>query len=331
MNQRWIGTTLCVAASLAACAGGQQQPRTSEEPPPLFESEEDSGGVAPTSSAKVQAGVDAIQSGRFDAAKDSLEAAVSESPNDAQAHFYLGVALQALGEATEAIGHYERALELEPGLGEARVNLTAALLDAGEADRALTVLDDALAADPKNGALLLNRGLALSQKGDATGAASAFEQALAARPEDDEVRFLYAEALAEKGDRDGAVRELSRLGKSSGDLAVLASSGRLLGRLKAFSPCIDALDRAIAKQPDAELFVQRGLCKHGAKDDEGAGADYEASVAKDPSYAAGYFYLGQHRRVRGDRKGARTALDKAVALDPEGGVGKAAQKALQGL
>jgi tetratricopeptide (TPR) repeat protein len=324
-------TAAGLALSLAlACSGGSKPAESPDTPPPLDDdtpSAAPAEGAAKASSPKVQEGMDAIQAGEFEKAKAVLEEAVMADASDAQAVFYLGVAQQSLGDAQAAISSYEKALELDPKLGEARVNLSAALLDAGEADRALGVIDEALKSKPDDAALLLNRAMALGMKGDAKAAAQAFEKAAQANAGDPEVQYLYAEALVKAGDAAKAEAELSKL-TSSEDVAVLASAARLLGKLGKFDGCIAALDRAIAKKPVAELHVQRGLCKHGKKDNAGALADYEAAVSTDPKYAAGYFYLGQHKRAVGDRKGAKAALQKAVELDPNGGVGKAAKKAL---
>jgi tetratricopeptide (TPR) repeat protein len=327
-----LGITLWAAALAAACSSGTPPAESPEEPPPLEDEPgaASPGPVAPASSGQVQQGMDAIQAGDFEKARGILEQAVAAAPGDAQAAFYLGVALHSLGDAEGAVARYEKALALDPNLAEARVNLSAALLDAGQADRALAVVEQALASAPNDPALLLNRAMALSHKGDAKAAAAAFEKAVRANPGDPETRFLYAQALEQAGESGKALTELKRLGESD-DLEVLASAARLLGRLGAFDECVASLDRALQKKPAAELYVQRGLCKHGKKDDGGALKDYEASVAADPGFAAGYFYLGQHKRAQGDKKGAKAALGKAVELDPNGGIGKAAQKALKGL
>ena len=82
-----------------------------------------------------------------------------------------------------------------------------------------------------------------------------------------------------------------------------------------------------AKRLRPELRVQRGICKHGKKDEPGAGADFTAATTKDPTFAPGYYYLGQHLRGKGDKKGAKAALTKAAELD-KGKLGEAARSEL---
>ena len=117
----------------------------------------------------------------------------------------------------------------------------------------------------------------------------------------------------------------------SDDVAVLASSARLLGRLDDFGGCIQALTRAIERQPSAELFVARGLCQHGKRDEAAAQADFQRAIQKDGSYAPAHYYAGMHLKTQGKKKEARAALSRAVELAGDEGVGKAAKRALEGL
>ena len=303
------------------CGGSAPAPETPDNPPPLDDDNEGGGAVAPSSS-KVKEATDAIQAQDFAGAKALLEAAIAENPKDPQAHFYLGVALEGLGDAKGAAGKYEAALALDPKLTEASTNLSGVLLDLNDAAGSLAAADRGLKAAPKSAALLRNRAVALDAT-DSKDALPAFKAALDAASGDNEIRVLYAEALARSGDTAGAAREAKPL-TASDDVAVLATAGRLLGKLKAFDDCIAAFDKAISKQDVAELRVGRGMCKHGKKDEAGAGADFTAATTKDPNFAPGFYYLGQHLRGKGDKKGAKAALTKAAELD-KGKLGEAAK------
>lgn len=277
-----------------------------------------------------KAGVDAIGANEFDKARGIFEKIASEQPSNAKAHFYLGVAQQNLEQRDAAIASYEKALSLDPKLTEAAVNLTAALLDAGEPGRAAPIIDRALANDPKQPALLYNRALADSMLGKKTEAVADFRAALAADPSNVEIKYGYAEALVAAGSTTDAHTVLGELAQSD-DVAVLASSARLLGRLDDFGGCIQALTRALERQPSAELYVARGLCQHGKRDEAAALADFQRAIAKDQSYAPAHYYVGMHLKSLGKKKEARAALKRAVQLAGDEGVGKAAHRALEGL
>jgi len=53
-----------------------------------------------------------------------------------------------------------------------------------------------------------------------------------------------------------------------------------------------------------------------------------AAVKADPNFAAAHYYLGQSKRARGDKKGAKAELQKAADLDANGGIGAKAKKEL---
>src|SRR5262245_4971211 len=113
---RLLGISVLVLAASAGCGGGASsaQPATADNPPPL-DDDDSSGGAepAPASSGKVKEGMDAIQAGDFAKAKTVLEDAAKENPKDSQAVYYLGVAVEGLGDGKTAAGHYKKALELD--------------------------------------------------------------------------------------------------------------------------------------------------------------------------------------------------------------------------
>jgi tetratricopeptide (TPR) repeat protein len=149
-----------------------------------------------------------------------------------------------------------------------------------------------------------------------------------AAPDNHRLRYAYAELLVGAGQADRAKAELEKL-KSVDEL--FGAVANLFGRLGEFDACVAVLDTAIQKQPTPDLHVRRGACKHGAKNDAGARADYEAAVALDPKFAAGYYYLGMHLRDAGKKKEALAQLEKAASLAGDTSLGKRAQKAAQEL
>lgn len=320
-----------LAFSSAACTGGQ--PANSPDDPPPLEGDQpksDSGPAAAASSAKVKEGMDAIQAGDFAKAKEILTAAEAEAPSDPQAAFYLGVALEGSGDAAGAATKYEKALSLDPKLTEASVNLSALLLDGGDGKRALEVVKAALANAPKHPGLLMNHALALEAAGDAAGALAAYGAAVKASPDNVELRYAHAELLAGAGKKDEALAELRKV-VTGADPKLLAAAANLFGKLKAFADCVSAIDKAVQKQSAPDLLTRRGVCRHEMKDEAGAKADYEAALKADAKFAPAHYYLGMHYKAAGKKKEAKAALQKAVELGGDQGVGAAAKKALEGM
>jgi tetratricopeptide (TPR) repeat protein len=319
---RHVGALLCLQSAMLACAATPvaEEPAVSLEEDPSPPGKHEGFG----------AGVDAIAAGDFAAARTIFEAEVSRAPGNAQAHFYLGVALQNLGQGPESIQSYEKALAIDPKLIEGWVNLAAAQLDAGDAAAALAVVERGLAHHPKHPGLLYNRALASSRSGKKAEAVVAYREALAADPDNAEVKFGYAEALLAAGSTEPAVKVLEGLARVD-NLDVLASTARLLGGLRKFDTCVQALDKAIGMQKSSELYVARGLCEHGRKDDAAAYRDFERATQNDSAYAPGYYYAGMHLKLIGKKAEARSALTRAVEIAGDQGVGKAAKRALESL
>ncbi len=313
-------------ALVTGCGGSTPEPATPADDSPEHLLSDEPEGAAPASSADVQKGIDAIAAEDFAGAKEILLGAVAANPKDPQAMFYLGVAESGLGETDAAIGHLRTAVQLDPKLAEASLNLSALLLDQEKYDEALDASEQGLAAAPNDTGLLQNKAMALLMTGKEADSAPLFGKVVEKKPDDEGLRFMYAQALLAAGSEDEAKGQLDTLA-SSKDVAVLASVADLFGRLKSWDGCVKALDGAIAQKSAGELFVKRGLCKHGKKDEDGAKADFEKAIELEPTSAQGHFYLGHNKRARGDKKGAKAAFSKAAELDPDGKMGKAAKAA----
>lgn len=318
---------VCGAAAvwLGACS-------TPASPPPAAPAAElladDDAAVA--ASGGLAEGEAALSRGDFAAARRIFSDAIRKQPSQARAHHYLGVSHDGLGDVEAAMQSYRKALELDPKLAEASVNLSANLMDAQDAEGALGVVERALSRSPRDAALLYNRALALEALGRAEEALAAFGRAVQADPTNEAVRFAHADALLHSGAKDEALAVLREL-SAARSLEVLASTARLLGRLRHYPECIAALDRALGMRQAPELYVDRGLCKHGQKDEQGALQDFESAVAKDESFAPAHYYLGMHLKGLGKKRDARAALQRAAEVGEGQRVGEAARRALDTL
>lgn len=311
--------------ALAACGGGAPPAESADTPPPLDDPGAGSAGgeVAQPSSDLVKQGIDAIQKQDFETAKAVLGEARKSDPKDAQAAYYLGVALESLGDPKAAVAEYRAALNLDPKLVEASVNLSGVLLDGKDAAGALAAAETGLKAAPQNPDLLVNRALALEGLDKKEEAAKAYGEAVKAKPDDAALRMTYAEYLAEAGQRDGALEQL-RSASGSTDVGTLAALSLRFGRLKAFADCVAVLDKAIKIKPSPDLHTRRGVCRHDAGDDPGAQADYEEAIKLDASFAPAHYYLGQHL-CSANKKKALEAFDLAIK-HAEGNFGRKARE-----
>jgi Tfp pilus assembly protein PilF len=307
---------------LLACSGSPPPP--SETPLSPDEPAPSEGPVAPASNETVKQGRDFIQAEKFEDAKKVLSDARAKDPKDPQAAYYLGVALQGLGDAKGAEKEYKAALELDAKLTEASVNLSGLLLEANDAAGALTVVDGALKTAPKQPDLLLNRAVALEATGKKAEALTAYGAAAQARPDDPMLRAAYGGLLSEAGKGKEAVVEL-KAAMATDDPALLVSIASIFTKENAFDECIQAAEKALAKKKVPAVLVRRGICKDGKKDDKGAVADYEAALAMDANFAPAHYFFGLNLAAK-DKKRALEHLDKAASAAGDKGIGPDAKK-----
>jgi len=332
MSRVSVTALSCLCFVLSACGGSAPPPSDATTPPPLDDAppqQSKKDAVVAPSSELVKQGMDAIQKQDFARAKQVLSDAVAKDPKDPQAAFYLGVALDGLGDGSGAMTQYKKALELDPKLVEAAVNLSGAQFEQKDAAGALATAEQGLKANPKSPELLINRALALEALGKKEEAMAAYGGAAKARPDDAQLHVTYAEYLAAAGKRDEALTEL-RAAQNVDDPTLLAAVAVRFGRLKAFPDCIAALDKAIKVKDSADLHTRRGVCRHDFGDDAGAQSDYDAAIKLDEKFAPAYYYLGRHLEKK-DKKKALEALEKAQKFDAAGPIGKQAKEAAEEL
>lgn len=320
---------LILTLGVGACAGSGPRPAASPQDPPAFDDEEPGGAVA-ASSAEVQRGIDAIQAGDFAAARVALEAAMAEQPADAQAPYYLGVALEGLGDLEAAKGAYRKAIELDHGLVEARINLSGILIDSEAAAEGITVVEEGLALAPEHPALLMNHALALDALGERARAVAAYAKAVEKNPDDVTLRYAYAENLAQDGQGDAAKAELAKVLAQTQELQLTVAAAQLSSKVGDPATCVTVLDRVIERESTPDLLVRRGRCKVDAADRNGAEADYRAALAADPNFAGAHYYLGLLLTAQGKRTDAKKALAKAVETGKGTPFEGLAQQALDG-
>jgi tetratricopeptide (TPR) repeat protein len=330
-----LGIAACIAATLGAC-GGPAQPADKPDPslapagpstsPPAASSGGTDGPVAASSSEDVTKGTAAIKAGDWTAARAAFEAAIKKNPKQADAHYYLGLVMDKVGDKPAAEKSYKTALELQPDLQEAAENLTAIYVEGQKFDDAIVVARKALAKNAKNAGMQLNLAFALSGKGDVEGASKAFEDALKLAPNDAQFYLAYAQHLGAAKKTDDAIAKLKQAQRVAGeDPALLGTIGYELKTLRAVPECIAAFDKAISVKDNADFRTNRAQCKYVAKDKAGAMADLQAAISKEPGFAPAHYWLGSWLHEDGKFAEAAAAYDAYLKAAPKGPLAKAAE------
>jgi len=164
----------------------------------------------------------ALQSmGKQEEAMDYLHQALRVRPDDATAHNNLGAALQSLGKIDEAAEQFRQALKDRPDYADAHFNLGTLLLSRGQTDEAAEQFRAVLRQRPDDADSYNYLGSALATKGDPAGAAAEFEHALHANPSHAGAHYNSATLFARQGDLARATAEFEaavRLDPENADL-----------------------------------------------------------------------------------------------------------------
>ena len=112
----------------------------------------------------------------------ALQNVAKLSPNDAEAHNSLGMALQERGELDGALASYRNALKYDPGFVEAHYNLGNALCELGRLEEAVSSYRSALQIDPNFAVIHSNLAATLQELGRLEESIASCRRALELEP-----------------------------------------------------------------------------------------------------------------------------------------------------
>jgi protein O-mannosyl-transferase len=118
--------------------------------------------------------------------------------DDATAHNNLGFVLAQKGQMSEAVPHFQKALEIDPDYTEAYNNLGDVYYFNQQMDEALACYQKAAQLAPDDAGIQNNLGLALVQKGRLDEAIGHFQKAVSLDPDNADAQHDLSIALAQK-------------------------------------------------------------------------------------------------------------------------------------
>lgn len=183
------------AALLGGCTTTTTGPQTSDKQAAEF---------------NVQLGYAYLRKGDLNLAKEKIERAEQQDPNNPAVQSALGVISEHLGELKEADKHYQAALRLAPKDPDISNNYAIFLCKNGRADEGVKRFEDAarnpLYRTPE--AAFTNAGVCQRRADDLIGAEQNFLRALRVRPNFAEAAWQLGDLRLKKGDVEGAGRDL---------------------------------------------------------------------------------------------------------------------------
>lgn len=258
--------------------------------------------------------------GRPDEAMGEFERAIDLQPNHAFAHFNLGNLLTADGRWEEAASHYRAALEADPGYVSARVNLGQALQQLGRPDEAITQYEKAIAEDPGANDARTNLAALLIDSGRPSEAISMLHTVIAVAPDIAEAHYHLGRALEKSGARPTEVEDAYQT-------ALRLKPGMAVAHL--------ALGNCLAKRGDAagaehsfrealrldaalvEAHFALGNLLAEQRKFEAAMAEYREALEHEPAHAGALNNLGNCQLVTGRYREAEATYLKVLGLRPD--------------
>ena len=140
-------------------------------------------------------GMMSCQNGQFAKGAEYARQSLASEPRHARAHVLLGRALDALGQRDEALTSFERAIALAPDLAQVHGHRADVLSALGRNEEAVESYDRALALSPDVIEDWLSRGAALIAIGRYEEAVASFDRVLTLRPDFPQAHLLYAPRL----------------------------------------------------------------------------------------------------------------------------------------
>jgi len=145
--------------------------------------------------------------------------AVAVTENNYVAHYNLGVALDAKGRGSEAIGEYQATLRIRPHYTRAEINLGLDLDQAGQTNEAMQEYQAAIRAAPNNADAHNNLGIAFLKRGQNDEALREFQAAERLAPDNAAIRNSLAAALYQQGRPDEAIHQFQEALRLQSDYA----------------------------------------------------------------------------------------------------------------
>lgn len=207
MNRRFLDTaTILLILALAGCASSAERQEEMEKKDKRAETH-------------VMLGASYLQRGQLDVAKQELEKALSEIPDNSQANNIMAVLQWRLNKYDEADRLFRKALDRDAGNSSAHHNYGAFLCDRGKLDAGVRHFDAAAgdALYPYTAEVNLNAGVCLMKKPAPAAAEKYFREALRINPNLPSALYQMARLSADSGQRLSARGFIERYFQSADD------------------------------------------------------------------------------------------------------------------
>lgn len=277
---------------------------------------------------------------------------IAINPQNAVAHYNMGLALQNLDRQPEAIQSFHTAVQIDQDFVQAHTSLGAALKDAGNYLQAEEALTNAINLGLDTPLLHYNLGLILADQEKYDEAEDSLLKAAALAPSHVDTCISLGNILLKKDEYQAAAewfkKALDTEPENIGALFQLGATCNLAGKLEEATRCflkileLDPANTAATNNlgkvyeqngslPEAEAMYMRALktdpgnpvihCNLGRtyvtdRKFKEAKSCFDKVISIDPDYTEAYFSMARILSEQGNREAATEFARKALAIDP---------------
>jgi tetratricopeptide (TPR) repeat protein len=173
-----------------------------------------------------------IGQGDFDGAIEILKKMIMDNPDDANAHYLLGVSYQRKKQFPEAIVEFEKTTKLSPSFSGVYHQLGLIYQEQQEWIKALEFYAKAIELEPKSVESFYNRGLILFEQNRVEESLVEFEKALEIKPEDPEFLEMAGRCYIHRADFKKAIEYLEKAKLNSSDQTKIEFLDDLVSKLR---------------------------------------------------------------------------------------------------
>lgn len=251
--------------------------------------------------------------------QDELESAVRLNSNLAQAHNQLGILDLANNKIPEAEREFKAAISINPHFAEAENNLGVLNARRGRDFEAIQMLRQALQERPNYVQAFVNLGLVLAGEERYDDAEKEFRNALQASPDDQDVLTAVAMTVARQRRGEAAVEILQRLVLiHPGSAPAHLNLGMMLAHDGFDLPgALEQLSEAIRLDPNSSAaHYNKGRVLYDMNQGIEARAELDAACRLEPDYPAALYVLSRVEKELGNIQRSTEVLERQVMLEP---------------
>ena len=238
------------------------------------------------------------QTGRKSAALNANQKAVELSPQDAEAHYNLGVTFKELDRLKEAEASYRQAIALKPDYAEAHYNLGVTLQALGRLEEAEASYRQVIATKSRFAEAHNNLGNVLKKMDKLEEAEAGYRQAIALKSDFVEAHYNLGNTLKELGRLEEAEESYRKAIALKSDYVEAHNNlGIMLKELGRLEEAEASYRQVIALKPDyAEAHNNLGVTLQALGRLEEAEAGYNQAIKQKHDYAEAHRHLASMRK-----------------------------------